>query len=166
MERYNYDWSAYEFFSRLVSTNRLAKSLLMQALRVSGLQQFEDALATMQSATAFCCVCDLSSGYTDLSTSPKTRRVKTVFLALRHPIDNMEARAQAFEQLREVFRQFMSKLILEKTRLSENRLYVDPRIQFQEIPEYFFSGCACAHFSVAIDTMTDLRYNSDEWTAE
>lgn len=163
MEKFNYDWSAFDFFKTLTESNRLAKSVKMTAFRVSGLQQFEDALASMQYTTAFCCICDLSSGYTDLSTTPKTRRVKTVFLAMRHRIDDMAARNAAFEQLREIFRQFMTKLILEKTRLEENRLYVDTRIQFQEIPEYFFSGCACAHFSVAIDTMTDLRFNSDEW---
>lgn len=163
MEKFNYDWSAFDFFKTLTDSNRLAKSVKMTALRVSGLQQFEDALASMQNTTAFCCICDLSSGYTDLSTTPKTRRVKTVFLAMRHRIDDMAARNAAFEQLREIFRQFMTKLILEKTRLEENRLYVDTRIQFQEIPEYFFSGCACAHFSVAIETMTDLRFNSDEW---
>lgn len=32
--------------------------------------------------------------------------------------------------------------------------------------EYFFSGCACAYFQIAVDTFTDLRYNADEWNNE
>ena len=67
------------------------------------------------------------------------------------------------ETMREVFRQFMSVLILEKTRLEQNFVYLDGRIQFQEIDEYFFSGCACAYFQVAVDTYTDLRFNDAEW---
>jgi hypothetical protein len=42
-------------------------------------------------------------------------------------------------------------------------LYLDPRIRFSEIPEYFASGCACASFQVAVDIYTDLRYNEAEW---
>ena len=32
--------------------------------------------------------------------------------------------------------------------------------------EYFFSGCACAYFQIAVDTFTDLRYSADEWNNE
>ena len=65
--------------------------------------------------------------------------------------------------MRELFRQFMSMLILERTRLEENCIYVDPRISFQEIDRYFFSRCACAYFQMAVDVFTDLRYNEAEW---
>ena len=65
--------------------------------------------------------------------------------------------------MRELFRQFMSLLILEKTKLEEKCIYLDPRISFNEIDRYFFSGCACAYFQVAVDVYTDLRYNADEW---
>jgi hypothetical protein len=34
---------------------------------------------------------------------------------------------------------------------------------FSEIDRYFFSGCACAYFQIAVDVYTDLRYNADEW---
>ena len=45
-------------------------------------------------------------------------------------------------------------------------VYLDPRIRFSEIPEYFASGCACASFQVAVDIYTDLRYNQSEWLSE
>ena len=62
-----------------------------------------------------------------------------------------------------VFRQFMSKLILEKTKLEQLCIYIDPRTSFNEIDRYFFSGCACAYFQIAVDVYTDLRINTDEW---
>lgn len=54
-------------------------------------------------------------------------------------------------------------LILEKTRLEQHAIYLDSRISFSEIDQYFFSGCACAYFQVAVDVYTDLRYNQEEW---
>ncbi len=96
--------------------------------------------------------------------APRTRRVKTVFLAMRHAIDDMDARQECIDTMRELFRQFMSVLIQERTKLEQHCIYLDPRITFNEIDRYFFSGCACCYFQIAIDIFTDLRYNENEWT--
>lgn len=157
------DWNATAFFEDLLTRNRLARSEGFVFRRVSGLDGFEEALSSAQTATAFCCVSDIADGYTELNNTPRTRRVKTVFLAMRHAAEDMEARSECMETMRELFRQFASQLILEKTRLEENCIYIDPRITFNEIDRYFFSGCACAYFQIAVDCYTDLRYNADEW---
>ncbi len=159
----NFNWNATAFFQSLTQRNKFAQAQAFTFARVSGLDGFEEALARMQSATAFVCVSDTSQGYMEIHNSPHTRRVKTVFLAMRHAIDDAAARQACMDTLRELFRQFMSVLIQERTRLEEQRLYLDPRISFQEIDQYFFSGCACAYFQISIDTYTDLRYNADEW---
>ena len=156
-------WDASKFFEHLCATNRLARQEGFTFCRVSGLDGFEEALAQMQTASAFVCVSDIADGYTELNNTPRTRRVKTVFLAMRHAAEDMEARSECMETMRELFRQFASQLILEKTRLEENCIYIDPRITFNEIDRYFFSGCACAYFQIAVDCYTDLRYNADEW---
>ena len=156
-------WDATEYFGHLAATNRLAKGKGFAFCRVSGLDGFEEALAHMQRTTAFIFVSDIANGYTELNNTPHTRRVKTVFLAMRHKIDDMAARNRCMETLRELFRQFMSLLILEKTKLEQHCIYLDPRISFNEIDRYFFSGCACAYFQIAVDVYTDLRYNADEW---
>ena len=156
-------WDATAFFERLTATNRLAKREGFTFCQVSGLDGFEEALDNMQQSLAFVCVSDISNGYTELHNTPRTRRVKTIFLAMRHKIDDMTARNECMETMRELFRQFMSLLILEKTKLEEKCIYLDPRISFNEIDRYFFSGCACAFFQIAVDVYTDLRYNSDEW---
>jgi hypothetical protein len=82
---------------------------------------------------------------------------------MRHAVDDMDARTECMETMHELFRQFMSVLILERVKLEQNRIYLDPRISFNEIDRYFFSGCACAYFQIAIDVFTDLRYNENEW---
>ena len=75
----------------------------------------------------------------------------------------MEARMRCIETMRELFRQFMSVLLLEKIRLEQNHIYLDSRISFNEIDRYFFNGAAGAYFQVCVDVYTDLRFNADEW---
>jgi hypothetical protein len=160
----NFSWNATAFFADLTKRNIFAQQKHFAFCKVSGLEGFEEALAKMQSSTAFVCVSDISDGYTDINNTPHTRRVKTVFLAMRHTIDDMNARERCMETMRELFRQFMSVLILEQTKLQQHCIYIDPRISFQEIDRYFLSGCACAYFQLAIDTYTDLQFNEAEWT--
>lgn len=157
------NWNATAFFEELTHANRLAADKNFVFCRVSGLEGFEEALGQMQSAQSFVCVSDIADGYTELNNSPRTRRVKTVFLAMRHAVDDMDARTDCIETMRELFRQFMSVLILEKTKLEQDCIYLDPRISFNEIDRYFFSGCACAFFTIAVDRFTDLRYHEEEW---
>ena len=157
------DWNAAQIFADLCERNRLARCEQFTFCKVSGLDGFEEAMQTFQTATAFCCVSDIADGYTELNNSPRTRRVKTIFLAMRHRTEDMDARNECMDVMRELFRQFMSVLILEKTKLEQSCIYLDPRITFNKIDRYFFSGCACAYFQITVDKYTDLRYNADEW---
>ncbi|WP_443865688.1 hypothetical protein [Leyella stercorea] len=163
MQQSNINWDATAFFASLTEKNKFAKAHGFVFARVSGLDGFEEVLQQLQSATAIVAVSDISQGYIEVNNSPHTRRVKTVFLAMRHAILDMEARQMCMNIMRELFRQFMSKLILEKTKQEQNNIFLDPRISFQEIDQYFFSGCACAFFQIAVDTYTDLRYDPTEW---
>ncbi len=156
-------WNATAFFAQLTATNVTAITENFAFCQVSGLEGFEEAISTMQQTANFVCVSDIADGYTELNNTPRTRRVKTIFLAMRHAAEDMEARSQCMETMRELFRQFMSCLMLEKVRLEQNCIYLDPRITFNEIDRYFFSGAACAYFQIAVDVYTDLRFNPDEW---
>ena len=88
----NINWDATAFFASLTETNKFAKAHDFVFAKVSGLDGFEEALQQLQSATAIIAVSDISQGYIEMNNSPHTRRVKTVFLAMRHAIDDMAAR--------------------------------------------------------------------------
>lgn len=166
MNRIPTDWNAIRFFKRLTDMSAFARENGFSFCQVSGLEGFEEALGAMQSCTAFVCVSNIADGTIELDNTPHSRKVKTVFLAMRHAIDDMDARQECMDTMHELFRQFMSVLILEKTRLQEDSIYLDSRIRFTEIEEYFFSGCACAFFQIAFDIYTDLQYNPDEWDGD
>ena len=157
-------WDAAKFFEELTATNKLAQKEQFVFCRVSGLDGFEGAVNQAQTQRAFVCISDIADGYTELNNTPRTRRVKTVFLAMRHAAEDMAARSECMETMRELFRQFMSRLLPEKVRLEQNCIYLDPRISFNEIDRYFFNGAAGAYFQIAVDVFTDLRYNPDEWS--
>lgn len=159
-------WDAASFFEELTATNKLAQSEQFVFCRVSGLDGFGEAVNEAQTQTAFVCVSDIADGYTELNNTPRTRRIKTVFFAMRHAAEDMAARAECMEIMRELFRQFMSRLLPEKVRLEQNCIYLDPRISFNEIDRYFFNGAAGAYFQIAVDVFTDLRYNPQEWNNE
>lgn len=159
-------WDAASFFAGLTMRNRLAKRKGFLFCSVSGLEGFEQALENMKQSTAFVCVSDVPEGSIELNNSPHTRQIKTVFFAMRHAMNDMEARKRCMTTLKELFRQFASVLIREKVKLEQNCIYLDPRISFTEIDKYFFSGCACAYYQIAVDVYTDLRFNADEWDDE
>ena len=162
----NGTWNATSFFQSLTERNILASQHGFRFCKISSPENLEEALASMQNTTAFVCISDSAPGYTSLDNTPHTRRVKTVFLAMRHKLDDMAARNRCFDIMRELFRQFCSVLLQEKTRLEQNCIYLDPRITFNETDEYFVSGCACAFFQIAVDVYTDLRYNPAEWNTD
>ena len=112
----NINWDATSFFERLASMNKLAKAENFTFCRVSGLEGFEECLHNLQSTANFIAVSDIVQGYTELNTTPHTRRVKTVFFAMRHALDDMQARQECMDTMRELFRQFMSVLIQESSR--------------------------------------------------
>lgn len=162
----SFNWDAASFFARLTASNKFANANGFAFARVSSLEGFHTLISRATSAKAFVAVSDTSAGALDLNNAPHTRRVKTVFLFMRHAVDNADLRQACLAKMNELFRQFMSVVIQEQTRLRENCIYLDDRISFTEIDKYFYTGGACAFFQIAVDTFTDLVYNPDEWQNE
>lgn len=159
----DFNWDAQSFFRRLTTCSRFAQENGYIYHPVSGLEGFHSTLTDALKTKAFVCVSDTSDGGLNIDNTPHTRRIKTIFMAYRHKAADETLRTQAMENMRELFRQFMSVLIQEKTRLDENCIYLDSRISFKEIDRYFYTGAACAYFQIAVDTYTDLEYNPEEW---
>ncbi len=159
----NYSWDAIPFFRDLHARNKLVQEKGYEFAVVSGLSGLEEYIALAQMATAAVCVSDVSTGFTEMNNTPHTRRVKTVFLMKRHALNDMAARERCMDEMREIFRQFMTVLFKEKTRIEQGILYLDPRVQFNEIEQYFAMGCACAFFNISYDVYTNLVYRPEEW---
>lgn len=160
----DFNWNATDFFRRLTECSKFAGENGYAFHPVSGLEGFHGALSNALKTKAFVCVSDSSDGSLEIDNTPHATRVKTIFLAYRHKAEDETARNAAMENMRELFRQFMSVLLQEKARLDEGCVYINPKITFTEIDRYFFTGAACAFFQISTETYTDLSFNPDEWT--
>ena len=156
-------WDAVRFFERLTETNKLARQHGFRFCRISGLTGMEEALATMQQTPAFVMVSDAPVGTMDTDNTPHQRRTVMVILAMRHRLDDMQARAECLLTMQELFRQFMSALIPERTRMQENALFIEPRVALQVFNKYLTPGVTCYEFEVATTAYVDLTYQEDEW---
>lgn len=157
----NFDATTY--FRTLTSTNKKAVNNGFVFCEVSSLEGFEEALARMQNSANFVCVSEVDAGSITPEKNPHISRVKTIFIAMRHALDNMPARRQCFQDMQELFRQFLSKLYKDEDQFRMQGLYFDWNISFQEMPTYFFNGCACAYFHIKVTTCPSLAYDANEW---
>lgn len=162
------DFDASAFFKHLTKSNRLAISMGFEYADVSDLDGFEGALNDMQQYRPLVCVSDTSDGMISLDNAPRTQRIKTVYMFMPHPIDEnwAEHRKRCFVIMREIFRQFLSVMIRQHTRLHLDGLYLQRQITFSEIDRYFFSGGACAFFEIVVDKATDLQLRHEEWLTD
>lgn len=159
-------WDAFGYFSKLCKENKLCREYGFVPVRVSSLAGFEGAIGKFQNSPNLLCIEDESDGQINLNNTAHSVFVKTVYLSMRHPADpvnGQELRRQRLETMREIFRQFMSRLCKERTKLQQGFLYIDNTVKFHEIPGYFFNGAACAYFNISIGMYPDLIYRSDEW---
>ncbi len=160
------EFDAPAFFRMLTERNSLARFHGFRFAEVSDLEGFAEILGDMQQYAPLICVSDTSDGRISLDNTPSTSRVKTVFMFMPHPVqdDWVAHRKRCFDIMREIFRQFLTVMIREHTRLHLDGIYLERDITFQEIDRYFFSGGACAFYNIAIQKNTDLQLRQEEWT--
>ena len=164
---YTKQWNASDFFRRLTETNLLAQKHGFKFAEVSGLQGLEEAVSSMQNTRNFVCVMENAAGYTEMDNSPHIRRVRTVFLVMRHVLGDMKDRRRCMDIITELHRQFCSMLIREKTRLEDEHMqYLDSRINLQEASKYLIPGTVIFMFELAVDTYVSFEYNEKEWSTQ
>lgn len=67
MSSTRFNWSATDFFEALTAHCKFALARHFRFCRVSGIEGFEEVLASMQQTTAFVAVSDISQGYIDIN---------------------------------------------------------------------------------------------------
>lgn len=159
------EFDSIGFFKHLTESNRLANQYGFGFAVVSGLEGFEDALQKSLDLQALVAVDDTSQGDISIVNTPHKKSFRTVYLFMRHSVlENWaEARQHCFQIMRELFRQFCSVLIREKTRLRLENVVIGDDISFNEIDRFFFTGGACAWFQIEVVKFVSLELNDKEW---
>lgn len=167
MERNDFD--AITYFTEMTQKNILAQENKFQPVTISGTDSLEGLLEEYRDTDRFVAISDTNSGNL---TSPdgtygfSKRRAYTVFILSAYEYGNMESRQKELELCRQLFYQFVSKILRDKYLYGEKETYFDTHaIPNQEIGRYYLSGVTGLHFTLYVQEPISLEYDSGEWEA-
>ena len=166
MENSNFDAIAY--FYALTERNKLAKEKGFIPVTISNTDNLEGLMEEYRDNDRFVAVTDTNSG--NLSSPDgaygfSKRRAYTVFVLSAYEYGNMQSRQEELELCRELFRQFVSRILRDKYLYDEKQMYFDTHaIPNQELGRYYLSGVAGLHFTLYVQEPVDLQYEEDQWS--
>lgn len=133
--------------------------------KISSLDNLEEVLSNQKNHTHFVAVDDTENGITQQGAGRGfwERRPYTVFLCATAKFGDMDQRQSRLDELRAVYRAFLSKIIKEKVDNTLIFFNLD-RIPFYEIPGFIANGCVGIYFIISVDNQIDLTYDSNIWT--
>jgi len=132
--------------------------------KISGLSELEGILANRKQHLYHIAVDDSENGVTMEGSGRGffERRSYTVFLCGVVKSDDMDARAAQLEELRSIYRKFLSKLLLDQSQ-SGLMLIDTSRTPFYELPGSFADGVVGLYFMITVDNQINLSYESTDW---
>lgn len=148
--------------------NKLAQKEGFIPVIISNTDNLEGLFEEYRDNDRFVAITDTNSG--NLSSADGTygfskRRAYTVFILSAYEYDNMQSRQEELELCRELFHQFVSRIIRDKYTYEEKMMYFDTHsIPNQEIGRYYMSGMTGLHFTLYVQEPIDLIYDNEQWT--
>jgi len=166
MENNHFDALAY--FFAMTEKNKLAKKEGFVPVAISNTDNLEGLFEKYRDNDRFVAISDTNSG--NLSSPDgaygfSKKRAYTVFILSAYEYDNMQSRQTELDLCRDLFHQFVSKIIRDKYFYDEKQMYFDTHtIPNQEIGRYYLSGMTGLHFTLYVQEPIDLIYDDEQWT--
>lgn len=166
MENSSFDAIAY--FYAMTERNKLAQEKGFVPVTISNTDNLEGLMEEYRDNDRFVAVTDTNSG--NLSSPDgaygfSKRRAYTVFILSAYEYGNMQSRQEELELCRELFRQFVSRILRDKYLYDEKQMYFDTHaIPNQELGRYYLSGVAGLHFTLYVQEPVDLQYEENQWS--
>ncbi len=169
-------FDALHYFEQLAQKNKLCQANGFKPVFCSGPDSIEGIMQEFQKTANFICIDDTTDQnlYSE-GVSYFKRRVYTVFVLASYRWDDMEDREQKLNLCREVFQQFVRRMIWDR----EHRADEDDDITFlnvekiysKEFGRYTMSGVTGLYFMVENDEPEEMDYEDeqqllDEWVVE
>jgi hypothetical protein len=171
-------FDALDYFKNLGEKNRLCKLHGFKPVFCSGPDSIEGVMNEFQKTANFVMVDDTTDGNTfSEGVSFFQRRVYTVFILASYKWDDMKDRKIKLDLCREIFKQFIRRMIWDKNRLeSEDEdddftfLNVE-KIYSKEYGRYTMNGVTGLYFMVSNDEPESMEYEDElqmesEWETE
>lgn len=148
--------------------NKLAQEKGFIPVTISNSDNLEGLFEEYRDSDRFIAISDTNSG--NLSSSDgaygfSKRRAYTVFILSAYEYNNMQSRQEELDLCRELFHQFVSRIIRDKYQYEEKMMYFDTHtIPNQEIGRYYLSGMTGLHFTLYVQEPIDLVFDDEQWT--
>lgn len=155
-----------KYISGLAASNKLAQVNNFHFCTCSGIESLQGPLDEFCYQSAFICVDDTNDGamFSGRGGGFYKKRTCTVFILHRYEFRNMADRSKALALCREVFRQLMSRMVVDADDLSNELIYLDTsNVMCRELGQYFLNGCTGLYFMVDVSEPVDLKYDSSLW---
>jgi len=161
-----FDFPAY--IRRLTASNRLAAAHGFHFSTCSGIDYLEGMLAEFQQTANFVSVSDVCDESTvQVGGGWMKRRLFTTFILARYTFADPDSYAAAIALCRELYRQFLSRLLRDSDDWTNEMLYLNfADIRCTELGGTFLNGCTGLYFLLTMDEPTCLCYDKAEWNAE
>ena len=160
-----FDIEAY--FADMCARNRLAADHSFRFCTCSGIESLQGPLDRFKRDNAFFCVDDTNDGAMFLGRGGGwyKKRTFTVFILHRYTFRDEKDRAEKLALCRRLFRQVMSRVIVDADDLQNELIYLHTdNVLSRELGQYFMSGCTGLYFMLDVSEPVDLRFDAEEWT--
>lgn len=161
-------FDAIDYFEKLTSKNKLAVKAGFKAVTISNTDNLEGIFELYRDCSRFVAISDTNTG--NLSSPDgeygfTKRRAFTVFILSAYEYDNMEDRQRNLNLCRELFFQFVSRILHDKYQYKEQEMnFVTHTFPNQEIGRYYLSGMTGLHFTLYVQEPIDLEYKDAQWS--
>lgn len=160
-------FDALHYFETLAQQNRLCREHAFKPVFCSGPDSIEGLMQQFQKTANFVMIDDTTDQnlYSE-GVSYFKRRVYTVFILAAYRWDDMEDREEKLNLCREIFQQFVRRMIWDRIRCEDEGdditfLNVE-KIYSKEFGRYTMSGVTGLYFMVENDEPTSMEYEDEQ----
>lgn len=155
------------YFESLAEKNKLCRNNKFKSVLCSGPDNIEGVMADFRKTENFIIIDDMTDNHV-YNSKPTwfTRSVYTVWIIAASKFNDMDDRKAKLNLCRRIFKQFLSKMINDKARLTfgQDMYYLNlSKVYYKELGRYSFNGATGLYFMVENDVPEDLRFSDNDW---
>ena len=160
-------FDAITYFTRMTEMNKLCQQEKFKPVVISNTDNLEGLLEEYRENDRFIAIADTNTE--NLSSDDGTyaftkRRAFTVMILSAYNYPDMEDRQKQLDLCREVFKQFVTRIIRDKYTYDEQMVQFETQtIPNSELGRYYLSGMTGLFFTLYTREPVDLEYNKEEW---
>lgn len=155
------------YFAQLAQENRLCREHGFKTVYCSGPDNIEGIMEDYRTTENFIVIDDTTDNNVHCNRPGWfTRSVYTVWVLASTDYGDNDVRAARMALCRRVFRQFLSRMVADKSRFAygNDMAYLAlERVYYKELGRYSFNGATGLYFMVENDVPTSLVYDSEDW---